>query len=601
LANKVIVTADAFTGNVHVEDRYSFGIDAPYHTPVLIESGGQLGPYAASYYGPFTYQGALYVLLVQQNASFTGIFTSSDDGATWTELDSANHISGSGVATPFFDGASTIVVAYLVAGPGQRVIHLKNFDLATATWGADYATAGGPSGTQLGMLQVRPDNTVFLTYDTAPPTSTPPASNMFGAVYSQPSSGGAWTVTALDIGTNMAQLAGWLLLTRIITSQSCFAMDTTGRLHFLIGNPSSGLYGYQAVETNNTLGQFTNLSADPLVVFSGLPLGHPVIIGDVLVVPAAVRVTGNNYATLYTATPLSAPVFTLLGTPGIDPSENPNFNNQPDNVPYFAYDSAAGTLYALWSRADGDGTGLQYAQLRLALNSGDPAVSADWSASTIFDLAIDSPPGFNFTGQELQIPSLSIGRVLPVAVTPAPLSTGGGPYVIPKPCLCDIHDLSLEELARLRHRQRQWPYVHRMPPPGAIRVRADNAIVVPTVAAGETQGIAYTVDEGYLFALECLVVQLLSAGNPGNAAPGDFTWSLDLNKPVGVGSFQGQGIQGFTSVDMPLGSLEIPWPLEMPDIFSPNDCIRAKFFNVALTSGDPNYFKVILLGWRWPA
>jgi hypothetical protein len=153
----------------------------------------------------------------------------------------------------------------------------------------------------------------------------------------------------------------------------------------------------------------------------------------------------------------------------------------------------------------------------------------------------------------------------------------------------------------MRYRKREWPYLWYKPSPSAIRVTAQDVIAVPTVIAGQQQGIAYTVDQGFMFALQALVVELLAGGALGVANPGDFMWSLDLNKPLGLIPFQGSPIQGFQNVDVPLGTIQIPWPLECPEIFSPNDCIRAKFTNVALPGvGAPNYFKTILLGWRWP-
>jgi hypothetical protein len=112
--------------------------------------------------------------------------------------------------------------------------------------------------------------------------------------------------------------------------------------------------------------------------------------------------------------------------------------------------------------------------------------------------------------------------------------------------------------------------------------------------------LAYTVDEGFQFALQAIVIEYLNAGAIGLVNPGDFLWSLTLNQPVGVTTFQGSPIQGLTNVDVPLGTLQIPWPLECAELFQPNDCIRSVFTNVALGDGVPNYFKTLLLGWKWP-
>lgn len=161
-----------------------------------------------------------------------------------------------------------------------------------------------------------------------------------------------------------------------------------------------------------------------------------------------------------------------------------------------------------------------------------------------------------------------------------------------------------QALREERAARNQWPFPWSFPPPGAIRVTAgadaSGTLIVPAVAT-PTAGLTYTVDEGFQFALEAIVVSFLNAGALGLANPGDFTWSLTLNQPVGITSFQGSPIQGFSSVDVPLGTLQIPWPLFCPELFQPNDTIRAVFTNVNLTDTEPNYFKTLFLGWKWPA
>jgi len=187
-------------------------------------------------------------------------------------------------------------------------------------------------------------------------------------------------------------------------------------------------------------------------------------------------------------------------------------------------------------------------------------------------------------------------QIFPANIRP---STGGGPYVIPKPCLCDITELAFEAIEEARIRRSAWPFEWSFPPPGAIRVTAQNAVLVP-MAASTVEGFAYTVDQGFLFALDALIVIYLNSGLPGAWSPGDATWSLDLNAPVGVPTFQGSPVQGFTAVDVPLGSQQFPFYLEMPELFHPNDTIRTKFTNVGLPTTPGNYLQTILMGWRWP-
>ena len=156
--------------------------------------------------------------------------------------------------------------------------------------------------------------------------------------------------------------------------------------------------------------------------------------------------------------------------------------------------------------------------------------------------------------------------------------------------------IALDELRELRSRKSEWPYNYLFPPPGAIRVTAgadaSGTLAVPAPAT-PTLGLAYTVDEGFYFALEALVVLYIG----GAANPGDFTWTLTVDNSPGVGGFQAQNVQGFTNVDVPLGTLQIPWPLECPELYNANDTIRVILTNVNLQGG---FFKSMLLGWRWP-
>ena len=161
-----------------------------------------------------------------------------------------------------------------------------------------------------------------------------------------------------------------------------------------------------------------------------------------------------------------------------------------------------------------------------------------------------------------------------------------------------------QALREMRMAKHQWPFPWSFPPPGATRVTAgadtSGTLAVPAIVT-PTQGLAYTVDEGFQFALEAIVVEYINAGVIGQWTPGAALWSLTLNQPVGVTTFQGSPIQGFSNVDVGLGTLQIPWSLWCAELFQPNDCIRSVFTNVTLGVGDPNYFKTILLGWKWPA
>jgi hypothetical protein len=156
--------------------------------------------------------------------------------------------------------------------------------------------------------------------------------------------------------------------------------------------------------------------------------------------------------------------------------------------------------------------------------------------------------------------------------------------------------IAADKVRERRSQKLEWPYNYLFPPPGAIRVTAGadaSGTIATPVAATPTLGVAYTVDEGFYFALEAIVVLYIG----GAVNPGDFTWSMTVDNTPGTGGFQALPVQGFTNVDVPLGTLQIPWPLECPEIYSPNDTVRIIITNVNLAGG---FFKSLLLGWRWP-
>jgi hypothetical protein len=603
----VTISADAFTGDVFHEDRYFFGVKPPY-SPVLMAAGFQTGlAYGSPVYGPFQLtSGALYCLLAANSGAFIGVFRSLDSGATWLEQDGGNHpTNGNNSVSCCVRNGNTLVVAYLsAAAPAQ--IRFRNFDLTANTWGAEYGSgAGVPTNAgNFSGVYVRPDGTLATIYQKTP-NPAPPASNMGFAVYSQASPGGAW-VTTIDAGTNLVADPGWGVGDLILVSKTCSVMDPAGLIHSFPCDSQNGVCAYQQIKADNTLGPYQNFKApvgpDNLQVFSGLPIGHPLVVGSNLVVPISAKLgpwpSGNpglQTATIYVGAPLSNPVFTLLGIPGIDPDDtnylvNGENTDTPSNVPFLFSDGV--TIFAVWPRLDSSATGNQFSQLRLGQTNNLTNPLLGWTDSTIFDLALNSPPGFDFAGQEVQLPSV-FSLVTP-STRPASFSGGAGPYVIPRPCCRDPHELALEAEARERTKQRRWPYPWSYSPDGAIRVTSIPTTIATPAPGTPTQGLLYTVDEGFQFALTHLVV-LYIGGTPD---PGAFNWSLTLNQPVGVTSFQGVGVQGFTAVDVSLGTIQIPWPLDCAELFQPNDAIRVVFTNNTLGGG---FFKSILLGWKWPA
>ena len=88
-----------------------------------------------------------------------------------------------------------------------------------------------------------------------------------------------------------------------------------------------------------------------------------------------------------------------------------------------------------------------------------------------------------------------------------------------------------------RAKKYHWPFPWCFPPPGAKRVTAgtdaSGTLIVPTVLAGATQGLAYTVDEGFQFALQAIVIEYLNAGVLGRYQSGRLPLVLDFESAGG--------------------------------------------------------------------
>jgi hypothetical protein len=153
-------------------------------------------------------------------------------------------------------------------------------------------------------------------------------------------------------------------------------------------------------------------------------------------------------------------------------------------------------------------------------------------------------------------------------------------------------------IAATQDRRDEWPYAWSFPPPRATRVFRVGSVLSPNPAT-ETQVLLYRVPQGYRMWLTAVVMNYQGTGfTPGT---GDILWTLDKNKPVGVAPLQGEIIQGFGGIMVPLGSLVYPWPLPMPELLGPTDELRSKVTTTAnIPVGGTNYFHSVFLGWLEP-
>ena len=153
-------------------------------------------------------------------------------------------------------------------------------------------------------------------------------------------------------------------------------------------------------------------------------------------------------------------------------------------------------------------------------------------------------------------------------------------------------------LAAQRRKDQNWPYPWDSPPPGSEQVQAFGSLVIPAPNT-PTLVMSYTVDDGSEFVPTDILFGVVGT----TWAPGDFTWSLTVNSPVGVTAVQALPFFGFQSVPTPLppGPASFPWPIRRGEqsILHSRDTARIVVTNVNLGLGAGSFF-AYLLGYTYP-
>jgi hypothetical protein len=502
------------------------------------------------------------------------------------------------------------------------VIQIQDFSLLTLTWGPVYLALGVPPG-NIGPIfgvYLRPDTTRAILYQNS-------ALNvLFCGILDATNT---W-VTSFSVVTNAP--AGF-------TADGFAVMDPTGRLHVFFGSFAvGGPQCYQAIEPNNTLGQFNQLN-----LLNTLYWGTPAVVGDSIIVPT----TEGPFpgpppsfnpvsCTVWFGSPLAAPVWQQSDAvfPNADVGLNQLAYQDFLSAPMLVYDGVA--LYALAILSNRAGS-TDYL-IELSRNNG-PDFSTGWTDWLLYQPPNTSPlfgtlirPSFTvIPGNPLNVlfasdANDSNGNEVGYSFAPVALRNqqgggggaaglgaagglaaggrGAGAGLLSGPtrfiCCSKGHEIQAaqqaEALRRKVNRRQQWPYIQEFPPPGSIPVQQIADIVSP--AQGVLSVIlAYLVPKGFKFYL----CEVLNDFGGGPVNPGDALWTIDQNAPLP--NVQGSPVQGLTGVPIPLGSLLTgeKWPMPSTYEFAPLTLLRSTVVNLNLTPGLPNYFTSGLFGFLFPA
>jgi hypothetical protein len=590
--------------------------------------------------GPFFFptDGNLYVLL--QPASNSGIhqcqlYKSTDSGATWAAVDSANSPTSFYTPAWIYDGAHTVTVAYTKVVGNPSGIFLKDFNLLTGLWGAEYGAVGQPQAHATTILYVRPDNTrvVFETV-TGPPGA---GSGMTVSIY-DPSVVG-WTVKNVEVGTNIIALPGWDATKTWVTFVTQTYMDTDGTIGLILqidginnGPPIwSNRVFYQQYKPDNTLGSFFDFPGqstspqDMVVNLQGPLTGPPLLIhsSDKIFLPINRTIPTLNshaYVTAYIGTPISAPVWTeLTTTAGIDASVQgaaPPGTIDGQFFPESAISAATdGTqIIVVWTTPDATAA-VSLARVRLAVttNLADPTLG--WSDSFVWDMTTQGPPGFyplaGAQQQNLVIPIIGFGAANPAPSTVVSNTVVGGvPISIPRQGCRPRNefDQCLQSLERFWHKIK-FPPMCTLPrgcdknllpwdedfgavPEQSVPFRTVAGILTPAPAAGDQVVASLRINPGYDGLLTGFFWGYTGTGFTQGS--GDIIWRIKLNLRYS---------KDLSNVPFALGSPQLPIPLTEGQILVAGQTVQV-IVNVPNLSGmiQVGASRIVggLIGFAWP-
>jgi len=337
---------------------------------------------SAQSFAPFLHGGNLFYCgqLVGNAVSPAKIYMlkSTDSGATWNILDLANSPSTSLQPAPIpppngsalLDTTLQIVtVCYNDADlnvPANRPVKLRDFDLVTETWGLDYGTVGAPSVFNCNQLFRRADTSLVFIQTRRPFTNTVVATVFAAGVWSGPIA----LTSNLPAGQNNNG-----------SSSACLdASDTIHIFMFTKDGSSLSFCTYQQLLSSNALGPFFNFTNEFGNLGTGnlgqIQMGDPIISGSNLVW-GVIDVTGT-VPTVMVGTPLAAPVFTVLPSPGIDAG----FPAGSGSVPQPTLGTNGLKIFAVYVFVAPGGVN---SLVRMAQTSNVANPATGWTAEEIYD------------------------------------------------------------------------------------------------------------------------------------------------------------------------------------------------------------------------
>jgi len=247
--------------------------------------------------GPFKVGSSFYIVAQASGVNLVVLKANSDDPSSgWTEQDSSNRPSVSGVGGIHAVVRGTTIHIVTQIDGSTRTVEYHTFNTSTNTWGTTNESVGNATtgtGVTYCSIAVRSDGSVVVTYD------GPPESNM-GTNYARVclairSSGGTWG----SIDTSISNAGK-----NTISEQHSFAVhadDTNDRVHISYRGSSTATLWYSTLLSDNSFGhQGTTIDTSILSSYGSGVTGYTGVSfldGSTRKIRFFYPDSGSNYAT----------------------------------------------------------------------------------------------------------------------------------------------------------------------------------------------------------------------------------------------------------------------------------------------------------------
>ena len=387
-------------------------------TPVEINSAAEwAADYSNLQQGAFAVGSALYAMVRPITSEHMHMYSSTNQGLTWTLEDAAGEPSNTTGAACSYDGGNTVWVAW--GGPpseGGLFLYVAAFDTATNTWGTPFRNELVDVGKMLSVC-FRSDGTLFMGY-LSPDTSSGLAYSIFDTI------GSTFTALSVELAPGILTLPEYSANVDIETM--VLAGDAIPATTIYYAYQTSDVSAIPQMQNGIFFSTFT--AGDAITNFFTVPgqigtpsqpspqafeaqgppfMGPPAVCGagNVVIPMAQLSAAGGNYASLYVSTNGGVSWTLDTAATGIDPGVTPGAADSCWTAPGAFWSGSK--LYCVYAQLHGGIT--PASSIRVTSTTPDfagPPSTWTWTATTALDYTnipgmVAGTDGFTFPNYTL--------------------------------------------------------------------------------------------------------------------------------------------------------------------------------------------------------